>query len=92
MDAGNLAPNLASLASVLVSLLSAVDKGDALSEVPTGLLGAVHILQLDQRGLGVLGVLGTLVSEMATLNVETIYKLEWMDRRYKVPNLLVSSH
>lgn len=75
MDAGNLAPNLAKFVSFLVSLDRAIDKRDALAKVPAGLLCRVDILQLDERGLRLLGALATLVAEVAGLDVEARHKI-----------------
>lgn len=47
MNTGDLAPNLTNLTSLLVSLLSTIDKGDTLTKVPTGLLSIIDVLKLD---------------------------------------------
>jgi hypothetical protein len=44
MHTGDLTPDLASLASLLIGFASAIDKGNALTKVPSGLLCTIHVL------------------------------------------------
>lgn len=98
MDAGDLAPNLAGLAALLVSLAAAVDKGNTLAQVPASLLGAVHALQLDETGVRLLSVLATLVSQVASLDVQTVRRRRvsedgWMGgRAVVVPDFVLGHH
>lgn len=72
MDASNLAPDLSSLAAFFVGLTAAIDKSDTLAQVPASLLGTAHTLQLNEASIGLLGVLAALVSQVASLDVQTI--------------------
>lgn len=44
MDTSNLAPDLSSLAALLVSFAAAIDKDNTLAQVPASLLSTVHVL------------------------------------------------
>lgn len=78
----NLTPDGAGLGTV-DGLLGAVDESDTLAEVGTsfGLVG--NVFELEDRGGGGLGVLGTTVSHMTSLNKESIYNMKVSKGRYR---------
>lgn len=75
MNTGDLTPDSAGLLSLFISLTGAIDKGDTLADVETSLLLVSDILQLDKRGRGLLSTLTALVTQVASLYVETIGRL-----------------
>lgn len=66
--AGDLAPDDANLGAADL-LAATVDEGDLLAEVEVGGVNAVNTLDLDQTGGGVVGPLGALVAQVASLDV-----------------------
>lgn len=53
-------------------LLGSVDVGNSLTQVESGVLGGADTLDLDQRRAWVVHVLGTLVGQVLTLNVQSV--------------------
>ena len=68
--ASHLAPNTPKLAPLFLGL-GLVQVRHPLPEVPRCVLGAFHVLQLEQRRVGVLVRLGALVAEEEATNVES---------------------
>lgn len=53
-------------------LVASVDVGNLLTQVELGVLWRVHTVDLDQGGVWVDQVLGTLVGQVLTLNVQSV--------------------
>ena len=68
MSSGNLTPDNSDLRTSNL-LVGTVDVGDSLTQVELSVLWSGDTLDLDQRNVRVVDVLGTLVGQVLTLNV-----------------------
>lgn len=71
VGSGDLAPDDSDLGASDF-LLGSVDVGNSLTQVESGVLGVANALDLDQRRAWVVHVLGTLVGQVLTLNVQSV--------------------
>lgn len=76
MGSGDLAPDHSDL-SASDLLLGSVHVGNSLTQVESGILGVGDTLDLDERRVRVVHVLGTLVGQVLTLNVQSVRFSHW---------------